>query len=175
MPSPKGALVALCCALPKNKRLLVTFTVLVGLIILYGVHQTQAIVDRTKPQHWVPRSSNFFTGTQTQTRKERIVHPIPKLMADAQTKFKKLLAGQSKTLAGAVKEYKRRYGRNPPKGFDEWFKFAKENRAKILDEYDQLVRDLEPFWSMSGEELRRRATQVRGAGTRLVRDMTITG
>lgn len=96
-------------------------------------------------------------------------------MADAQTKFKKLLAGQSKTLAGAVKEYKRRYGRNPPKGFDEWFKFAKENRAKILDEYDQLVRDLEPFWSMSGEELRRRATQVRGAGTRLVRDMTITG
>ena len=91
------------------------------------------------------------------------MHPIPKLMAEAQAKFKKMITGQSKTLAGAVQEYKRRYGRNPPKGFDEWFEFAKENGVKIIDEYDQLVRDLEPFWGMSGEELRRRAVQVRGA------------
>jgi len=83
-------------------------------------------------------------------------------MAEAQTKFKKMIAGQSKTVADAVKEYKRRYGRNPPKGFDEWFEFAKENGVKIIDEYDQLVRDLEPFWGLSGEELRRRAVQVGG-------------
>ena len=90
------------------------------------------------------------------------MHPIPKLMAEAQTKFKQMITGQSKTLTEAVQEYKRRYGRNPPKGFEEWFEFAKENGVKIIDEYDQLVRDLEPFWGMSGEELRRRALQVRG-------------
>lgn len=103
--------------------------------------------------------SHFFKVTQS--KQEAIVHPIPKLMAEAQMKFKKMVTGQSKTLVEAVQEYKRRYGRNPPKGFDEWFEFAKENGVKIIDEYDQLVRDLEPFWGVSGEELRRRAVQVR--------------
>jgi len=149
-----------------NKRLLVAFAVLAVLIILLGTQQTQAVAPQmsstfdapSKLQDWMPGTSHFFMGTRT---KEIIVHPIPKLMAEAQTKFKKMITGQSKTLAGAVKEYKRRYGRNPPKGFDEWFEFAKGNGAKIIDEYDQLVRDLEPFWSISGEELRRRAFQVR--------------
>ena len=146
----------------QNKRLLVTLTVLVGLIILHGAHRTRpqssSNFDGTKLQDWIPGSSNFFMGTQI--KEEKIVHPIPKLMADAQTKFKKMLTRQSNTLAEAVEEYKRRYGRNPPKGFDEWFTFAKENGVKIIDEYDQLVRDLEPFWDMGGEELRRRAVQV---------------
>ena len=156
---------ALLGTLSTTKRLLVAFAVLAGLIILLGAHQTEAVVpqlsgnfDASKLQDWIPGSSSFFMGTR---KKETIVHPIPKLMADAQTKFKTMITEQSKTLAEAVKEYKRRYGRNPPKGFDEWFEFAQENGVKIIDEYDQLVRDLEPFWGMSGEELRRRAVQVR--------------
>ena len=148
-----------------NKRLLVIVAVLAGLIILFGTHQKQAVVPKrlrnvgaSRLQDWIPGPPDFFKTTQRKT----IIHPIPRLMANAQAKFKKMIAGQSKTLADAVKEYKRRYGRDPPKGFDEWFDFAKENGAKIIDEYDQIVRDLEPFWGMSGEELRRRATQVRG-------------
>jgi hypothetical protein len=163
-PTPVGALLS---TLLVNKRLLIAFVVLAGLIILLGTHQTEAVVpqlsgsfDASKLQNWIPGSSNFLMGTQR--KKEVIVHPIPKLMGDAQTKFKKMITGQSRTLIQAVEEYKRRYGRNPPKGFDEWFKFAKENGVKIIDEYDQLVRDLEPFWGMGGEELRRRAVQVRG-------------
>jgi hypothetical protein len=31
------------------------------------------------------------------------------------------LARQSRTLEEAVREYKRRHGRNPPKGFDKWY------------------------------------------------------
>ena len=157
---------ALLGTLFTGKRLLLVFAVLACLIILFGTQRTQAVVPQlsanfgtsSKLQDWIPGSSNFFAGTRI---KETIVHPIPKLMADAQTKFKTMIGGQSKTLADAVKEYKRRYRRNPPKGFDEWFEFAKENGVKIIDEYDQLVRDLEPFWGMSGEELRRRAVQVR--------------
>ena len=148
-----------------NKRLLIIFAALVGLVILFRTHQTQEDGPRflrhfgaSKLQEWIPEPSNFFKATQSKT----VIHPIPKLMIEAQAKFRKMIKGQSKTLADAVKEYKRRYGRNPPKGFDEWFEFAKENGAKIIDEYDQVVRDLEPFWGMSGEELRRRALQVRG-------------
>ena len=169
MPSSTSSKLALIGALFRilsmNKRLFVAFIVLVGLVILLRTHPTQAVVSQLSAsfgasnlQDWIPGSSDLFKATQS--KQEIIVHPIPKLMADAQTKFKKMITGQSKTLADAVREYKWRYGRNPPKGFDEWFEFAKENGVKIIDEYDQLFRDLEPFWGMSGEELRRRTVQV---------------
>lgn len=91
---------------------------------------------------------------------QAIAHPIPSLMAEAEDKFRGTLAKQSKTLSAAVKEYKRRYGRDPPKGFDGWWEFAVKNNVKIMDEYDGLVEDLAPFWELSGEELRRRSVQV---------------
>jgi hypothetical protein len=81
-------------------------------------------------------------------------------MADAETNFRKLLSKQSRSLKAAVKEYKKRYHRDPPKGFDKWWKFVVDNKVKMVDEYDGLVEDLAPFWEISGEELRRRAGQV---------------
>jgi hypothetical protein len=88
-------------------------------------------------------------------------HPIPNLMASAEAKYRKLVGKQSATLEAAVAEYKRRYKRDPPKGFDDWIAFAKDNDVKIIDEYDSMMGDLEPFWALSGEEIRRRAQQVR--------------
>jgi hypothetical protein len=41
---------------------------------------------------------------------------------------------QSKTLQHAVIEYKKRYNRDPPKGFDRWFQFCKERGVKIIDD-----------------------------------------
>jgi hypothetical protein len=41
---------------------------------------------------------------------------------------------QSKTLPQAVSEYKRRYGRAPPIGFEQWWKFARRNNIKIVDD-----------------------------------------
>ncbi|KAF8624086.1 hypothetical protein AX15_006054 [Amanita polypyramis BW_CC] len=87
-------------------------------------------------------------------------HPIPILMEDAEAQFKKKLKSQSTTLKAAVAGYRRRYMRDPPRGFDHWFKFAQQNDVKMIDEYDGLVQDLEPFWGLSGEELRRRSRQV---------------
>ncbi|KZO99021.1 glycosyltransferase family 90 protein [Calocera viscosa TUFC12733] len=89
-----------------------------------------------------------------------ISHPIPQLMLDAQTKFRALVARQSQTLDQAVREYKKRYKRSPPKGFDKWWKFCEEHDVKVRDEFDQMMRDLEPFFSLPPEELRRRAEQV---------------
>jgi hypothetical protein len=88
-------------------------------------------------------------------------HPIPHLMDDAERRFRALLSRQSRSLRAAVAEYKRRYGRNPPKGFDAWWRFAQENKVKMIDEYDGLASDLEPFWGMTGAEFRLRAAQVR--------------
>lgn len=47
-------------------------------------------------------------------------HPIPALMKRAKQQWADLKARQSTTFAEAVAEYKRRHGRNPPKGFDKW-------------------------------------------------------
>jgi hypothetical protein len=47
-------------------------------------------------------------------------HPIPALMKRAKAQWEHLKGKQSQTFEQAVKEYVRRYGRRPPKGFDKW-------------------------------------------------------
>lgn len=113
-------------------------------------------------QKWSANVINGLTGSNAGRHEpQEVQHPIPKLMHEAQASFRALIMRQSKTLPAAVREYKARYKRDPPKGFDEWFAFAQANKVKIIDEYDLLMKDLEPFWSLSGTELRRRALQVR--------------
>ena len=41
---------------------------------------------------------------------------------------------QSKTLKQARAEYKRRYKRSPPRGFDDWYAFAIDNNFILIDE-----------------------------------------
>ena len=87
-------------------------------------------------------------------------HPIPKLMADAEENFNNMLSRQSKTLEDAVVEYRRRYGREPPRGFGHWWQFAQEHDVKLVDEFDAIHEDLAPFWNMSAAEFRDRAFEV---------------
>ncbi|RDX45857.1 capsular associated protein [Lentinus brumalis] len=85
-------------------------------------------------------------------------HPIPKLMADAEASYRQLLSRQSQTLEEAVREYERRYRRKPPRGFDDWWRFARNNSVVMIDEYDNIDEDLAPFWEISAEQLRWRAS-----------------
>jgi hypothetical protein len=49
----------------------------------------------------------------------------------------------------AVEEYQRRnHQRLPPKGFEKWWQFAVDNNVALVDEYEQISKDLEPFWAM---------------------------
>ncbi|KJZ74540.1 hypothetical protein HIM_06136 [Hirsutella minnesotensis 3608] len=52
---------------------------------------------------------------------------------------------QSSTPEEAIAEYKSRYGRLPPRGFEEWVNFALNHRSEIIDDFDQIDRDLEPY------------------------------
>ena len=47
-------------------------------------------------------------------------HPIFELISRAEKEWEGKLRGASKTLREAVQEYKKRYKRAPPKGFDLW-------------------------------------------------------
>lgn len=88
-------------------------------------------------------------------------HPIPQLMEEAEARFRRKVGRQSKTLKSAVAEYRKRYGRPAPKGFDKWWAFVQRHEVRMVDEYDGLMSDLEPFWKLSPTELKRRTMQVR--------------
>jgi len=136
----------------------------VGLLILLQLVFPSSNSILTSTQRWTTASSSVlrskFLRARAKAARPPIHHPIPKLMADARETYDQKVKKQSKTLAEAVAEYRRRYKRDPPKGFDQWFEFAKENNAIMIDEYDQLMRDLEPYWQLTGEELRLRCLDV---------------
>jgi hypothetical protein len=47
-------------------------------------------------------------------------HPVLDLIKSAEEKWQKKLDKASRTLEEAVREYRRRYKRAPPQGFDDW-------------------------------------------------------
>ncbi|KAJ3981409.1 hypothetical protein F5890DRAFT_1575133 [Lentinula detonsa] len=85
-------------------------------------------------------------------------------MSLAEQRFRTKLSRQSKTLAAAVAEYQRRYAMPPPKGFEKWWEFTQQNEVIMIDEYDGLMRDLQPFYDLKGGgvEFRRRIAAVAG-------------
>jgi hypothetical protein len=127
----------LCRWLPTRPRSSLAFTILV-LCIVCLVLQFGYWEDKFPVQ----------SGFVYRLRDGNQSHPVEYLHAAAKKQFDALLARQSTTPADAVVEYKRRYGRVPPPGFEKWFAFAKEHASLIVDEYDEMMRSLEPFWKM---------------------------
>jgi hypothetical protein len=89
-------------------------------------------------------------------------HPISVLISEAEKEHEALLARQSKTLAEAVAEYRRRYGIPPPPSFDKWFAFAKENKVQLIDEFDTIHDTLKPFWGLRPKTIRARVKEALG-------------
>lgn len=55
---------------------------------------------------------------------------------EARKKWDGLLARQSRTFQQAVDEYERRYQRKPPRGFDQWYAWARKHDVQLIDEYN---------------------------------------
>ncbi|KAL8923955.1 MAG: hypothetical protein Q9172_002882, partial [Xanthocarpia lactea] len=87
-------------------------------------------------------------------------HPVEDLVHQSRAEFSAVVERQSKSLPEAIQEYRRRYQRAPPPGFDKWYQMAYEANATIIDEYDLLMQDLEPFWGMSANELHSKTAMV---------------
>lgn len=100
--------------------------------------------------------SQDFSGGQYTTSG----HPIPSLVAHARTEFERTRSSQSRSLKEATAEYRRRYKLPPPPHFDRWYDFVVENNVQLVDEYDQIHRDLLPFWGLAPQVLRGRATRA---------------
>lgn len=90
------------------------------------------------------------------------VHPIEGLLKESKTQFSKIASRQSKTLAEAIKEYRRRYGLAPPPHFDKWFEFAQKNGVQMIDEFDTIHEVITPFWALKPKTIRSRAREALG-------------
>lgn len=89
-------------------------------------------------------------------------HPIESLVEAAQQQFQALKAKQSKTLAEAVSEYRRRYGISPPPLFDKWYGFATKRGVELIDEFDTIMDNLLPFWALQPGTIRARVREALG-------------
>ncbi|KAI4125765.1 MAG: hypothetical protein LQ347_005240 [Umbilicaria vellea] len=89
-------------------------------------------------------------------------HPIDQLITEAERDWKSLKARQSSSLAGAVAEYRRRYGIPPPPKFDKWYEFARNKGVQLVDEYDTIFHSLLPFWALEPWTIRERAREALG-------------
>ncbi|KAF8610284.1 hypothetical protein BDV93DRAFT_550119 [Ceratobasidium sp. AG-I] len=87
-------------------------------------------------------------------------HPLYDLIADAEAKWNDMSESQSTTLDAAVEEYQRRYGRRPPRGFEKWYHFARSVNFKLIDEFDQIDRDITPFLALPHQVMQERAKSV---------------
>ncbi|EAW08178.1 putative capsule-associated protein CAP1 [Aspergillus clavatus NRRL 1] len=89
-------------------------------------------------------------------------HPIADLIENAEQQFNGLYSRQSKSLAEAVNEYRRRYNMHPPPHFDKWFKFAQSKGVQLIDEFDTIYHSLLPFWGIDPKTIRSRARETLG-------------
>ncbi|EOA83881.1 glycosyltransferase family 90 protein [Exserohilum turcica Et28A] len=81
-------------------------------------------------------------------------HPVEPLIRKAQVDFEHLVKRQSRTLESAETEYRRRYSRDPPPGFDKWFSYAQSKNSILIDDFDMIDEDLKPFWKIPPQRLR---------------------
>ncbi|KAK3942423.1 glycosyltransferase family 90 protein [Diplogelasinospora grovesii] len=89
-------------------------------------------------------------------------HPIWHLITDGERELEETKQRQSRTLAEAVAEYRRRYGMPPPPNFDRWWAFAKSKDVQLPDEFDMIYELITPFWGLKPSTVRARAREALG-------------
>lgn len=58
----------------------------------------------------------------------------------------------------AAKAYRKRRGRHPPPGFEEWYNFTVEHGALVVEDFfDRIYDDLGPFWGIEPRKIRQQA------------------
>ncbi|MCJ1310096.1 hypothetical protein MMC25_003757 [Agyrium rufum] len=87
-------------------------------------------------------------------------HPISRLMAEADKKWKEYDEVRSMTFKQTVARYRIKYGRHPPPGFKDWYMYARKRNVHHIDDFEQIMDDLRPFWGVQPGKLRRLAAHA---------------
>ena len=81
-------------------------------------------------------------------------HPIAAFIKEADKRWRDYESSRSVTFKQTVEKYRSRYGRHPPPGFQEWYKYAQKNNVFNIDDFDQVMDDLRPFWALEPKTIR---------------------
>ncbi|KAI4099145.1 MAG: hypothetical protein L6R37_006101 [Teloschistes peruensis] len=90
----------------------------------------------------------------------RDAHPISVLMAEADKNWLAYENSRSTTFRQTVSEYRRKYGRHPPPDFKEWYDFARKKNVHNIDDFEQVMDDLRPFWAIEPKVIRNLAANM---------------
>lgn len=122
------------------------FIVVASLAILYVLFVRGTA--STKNVGYAPLG-NFAEVLAPKSKASLDPHPIITLLNNARSYHTTLITQQSTSLSKATSQYKQRYRRPPPPGFSKWFQYARKQNHTLIDEYDQLMLDLEPYFSVA--------------------------
>ena len=81
-------------------------------------------------------------------------HPITLLMRKADERWRTYEEGRSTTFRETVRKYRNKYGRHPPPGFKDWYQYARKRNVHNIDDFDQIMDDLRPFWAVEPRIIR---------------------
>ncbi|EGG10345.1 family 90 glycosyltransferase [Melampsora larici-populina 98AG31] len=115
-------------------------------------------------------SNTNYQKSKKESKKPSIDHPIFSLIRNATLLWENKLKNQSTNLRSATEEYKRRYHRSPPRGFDEWWNWSNDKNVKLLDEYDSINRSIEPFFALPASLFRQRVDDLTNSRTKWSND-----
>ena len=87
-------------------------------------------------------------------------HPISLLMQEADKNWRKYEDDRSTSFRQAVRTYRRMHGRHPPPGFTEWYKFARNRNVHNIDDFEQVMDDIRPFWAVEPKVIRNLAANM---------------
>lgn len=109
----------------------------------------------------VPFLASMFDMRALTTPLPRERHPVEALARAAEAAFDAMLERQSRNYTAAEAEYRRRYGMEPPPGFEAWYGYAVARESPIIDEFDMIHEAMAPFLKFSGLRIRE---NMKGAG-----------
>ncbi|KAK7739918.1 hypothetical protein SLS53_005511 [Cytospora paraplurivora] len=95
------------------------------------------------------------------------LHPVHSVMSRIRTSEQRwhTQATTSASLKVAVDEYRERHrGRNPPRGFAEWYDYAIQRDTPIIDYFQQIENDILPFLGMKPSQVRDDISRIGTSG-----------
>ena len=123
-------------------------------------HATEAFQYPAVPTQTSSSAEEDDPATYAFTPEVKDAHPIRRLMQEADQRWRIYESERSVTFRQVVEKYRSKYGRHPPPGFKEWYKFARKRNVFNIDDFEQIMDDLRPFWAVPPQEIRQHAAHL---------------
>ncbi|KAI9206140.1 glycosyl transferase family 90-domain-containing protein [Polychytrium aggregatum] len=143
-----------------GKRLLFGLVLLVMVLLATRYIPTRTVTHKITIQEQAPTTRDTY---EVKAPAYVLNTTAEQKIAKAMNLIRLLEASQSQTLQAAISTYRLKTGRNPPKHYDKWFAYAREKQC-LIDNYDTLHKDLEPFFKLPPQEFRDRIKMLVEAG-----------